>query len=351
MPAGPGGSGGQGRYRPGRPQVGRPRDLDGRPRGEGERRGGRTFRPGLHDWTPGAASGTTGAAGATGSTGSSNDGRSNGGARPRPAYRPQGAPGGAAQRQRPPERRVFRPGSMGPGAPAGPADSAAPSGERAAERGAPAPGRSGPPRWNRNAAPPGSFRAAPGVNGGRTRLGSDEPRDAGDRSRYRLRSTGGFADERGDRGSRGNGAVQGGSPRFRPPYADGAPRSPAGPQRGRPGTGPRARFEGASGPRRGPGRSGYADLDHFDEPSAARTSGNDFPFPAVSEHDESDFNAAPPSVQPAEAGSTAESEPSGQGAPARAVEHRPRSPEPPASAAGSASASAPARRRRRAAGD
>ncbi|MHB8575146.1 MAG: hypothetical protein ACYDCQ_07415 [Dehalococcoidia bacterium] len=35
--------------------VGRPRDLDGRPMGGGERRGGRTFRPGLHDWSPGAA--------------------------------------------------------------------------------------------------------------------------------------------------------------------------------------------------------------------------------------------------------------------------------------------------------
>lgn len=45
------GNGPQGGRRGGWSQSGRPRDQDGRPISGGQRRGGRTFRPGLHDWS------------------------------------------------------------------------------------------------------------------------------------------------------------------------------------------------------------------------------------------------------------------------------------------------------------
>jgi hypothetical protein len=46
------GKGPQGGRRGGFSQAGRPRDENGRPISSGERRGSRTYRPGLHDWSP-----------------------------------------------------------------------------------------------------------------------------------------------------------------------------------------------------------------------------------------------------------------------------------------------------------
>lgn len=163
----PGPNGAQGRRRANQSRVGQPRDQDGRPQGAVERRGGRTYRPGLHDWTPaapGRGPDRTGDAAAGGGR-FSRPARADG--RPAPA-RP-GQPRGGVPRP----SAAVRPGSMG---------------------GAPAPGAAHNetrPTAPRGAARPGSVRPwqpggppRTGALGGRTRYGSEEPRDGTDRSRY-----------------------------------------------------------------------------------------------------------------------------------------------------------------------
>jgi len=96
VPPGRGPQSGRSSYR-----AGRPRDEEGRPLGGGERRGGRTYKPGLHDWTPatdnqgagrGARNGASEApARAAGRNGTRPAGAAGAGSGPRGAARPQPA--------------------------------------------------------------------------------------------------------------------------------------------------------------------------------------------------------------------------------------------------------------------
>lgn len=332
----PAGNGGPGRYRPGRPQVGRPRDMDGRPRSDGERRGGRTYRPGLHDWTPGS---------------SAPAGRDDGNARPPRAPQPPGSPGAPAQRpgfagrRRAPESIASRPGSMG-------------SAGRSAGRDAGAAGpndRNGAgrtprdePRWGNRPTAPGGFRT--GMTGGRTRLGSDEPRDAGDRSRYRLRSG---AENNGS--ERRTGAGQPSGARSRPPFAGGTRSYPGqGLQRGRAGgpSGPRPRLDPgvpATPAHNDPSRSHYADLDEYDAGSAGR-SGDEFPFPVAQDDPRGGLAAAVSPDTPARAAEPAAAGQAGARIAGDSGGRRRRRTDSGQEAADANSAAAPRVRRRRAAG-
>ncbi len=206
----------QGVRRPAQSRVGQPRDQDGRPQSGAERRGGRTYKPGLHDWSPGAA-GRPGERGADASVDRGQPARPVRPVRPvgdeiRTPFRPARPPFGRQGAQGPRTgsengsgfpRSPMRPGSMG-NAPANGGSAPASGGSVSANRGrAPVnstgnrpvglprrddqqPGprhndqaRSGQSRQGQASTPQTGSRA------GGTRFGSEEPRDNGNRSRYR----------------------------------------------------------------------------------------------------------------------------------------------------------------------
>ncbi len=213
----PGPNRSQGFRRAGQSRVGQPRDQDGRPQSGAERRGGRTYKPGLHDWSPGASArpGERQADGAQMPGRLARPGRPTGRddvrapARPgRPPFGRQGVGPGAGPRTGTESgsgfaRSPLRLGSMGGGSAA---LSSAGSESRRDDRqpgsvrnAAPRPGQGRP--WQSGAASQVGPRAA------KTRFGSEEPRDNGDRSRYRTNtsqpgprqqpSSRGFRDEQG----------------------------------------------------------------------------------------------------------------------------------------------------------
>jgi hypothetical protein len=286
----PGPNGAQGRRRTNQARVGQPRDQDGRPQGAVERRGGRTYKPGLHDWTPGApgrradrpGDGATGRLQRPSETDNKSESRGAAGfGRSASGRISQGAEFGPRRmsglRQSAPDSAP-RPGSMG-----GPA-----AGSQGSEnRGGPPPageGR-GPARaWQ----PKGTVRT--GMTGGGTRYGSEEPRDGTDRSRYGRYTqvvrpqSGGSSGRGGENGNQQDGQVppRSGRPVVDRPYrqsigvGDRNPRPAAqrpqssGPGR-RPGFTPRPQGRpvqrvGTTGSpnARVIGRQ-YADLDHVDD--------------------------------------------------------------------------------------
>jgi len=242
-----------GRRRADQSRVGQPRDQNGKPRGSQERRGARSYRPGLHDWSPGAGGRASerpaGSSSGERSAGSPSEGRQQrpgddarrpdtarpayprrdtspaGSALGRPANRGMGAPRPVFRQGEAPRQGINRlpnrPGSMG--GPSGGGSSGAVSSGNAADNGDAqrrhAKELDDRPSGNRKDAPATSFqRPRPGarpasqgrgpgagqrtgaVRGG-TRFGSEEPRDNGDRSRYQRSSSGGSEEPR-DNGNR-----------------------------------------------------------------------------------------------------------------------------------------------------